>query len=473
MVGRTLALIRARLAMAHRSGWAVPSILFHALLGALFAALVDTLPPFGYAFFALSIATLFLALPLLSDLGALLRLDEAAEWARALPARPLEQRLARLFHLGLMVAALDLALVVPFALRAPVGVGRLELVLAGLGLAAVLSAVLIWIQSLLWPRWENALIVLQTVVLGAVVIGSVQVLGHLPELARLTPELAWLQPLPSAWFAAAAVEPGSGPGPALATAAAIGLLALVPARPARWGTSGRGLVERLLDPLRRLAGRRWVRGEEHGAFDLVFLGLPREREFRLRTLPVLGIPMAFLWIGLRGDPASSNDLLAILLFTVGVYLPVLLAHVPLTESPGAAWLLYTAPRTASEVAAGATKALFLRYVLPLHVVLAGVGLSMGAADLLVRLWPASTLCSLLALQVLYPRCVHHLPLSVGPDQLGGGLDWLSRVVGLALGMTVLAVAANRMAGMALGWLLAAAAWGASVLLFRRARTSRP
>jgi hypothetical protein len=38
---------------------------------------------------------------------------------------------------------------------------------------------------------------------------------------------------------------------------------------------------------------------------------------------------------------------------------------------------------------------------------------------------------------------------------------------------VLAVAANRMAGMALGWLLAAAAWGASVLLFRRARTSRP
>lgn len=472
MVGRTWALLRARLAMAHRSGWAIPSLFLHAVLGALFASLVaDSLPPFGYALFALSIGAVFLALPLLSDLGALLRLDEGGEWVEALPARPAELRFARLAHLALVAGALELALVVPFALRAPEGVGRVALVLGGLGLATVLSAALIWVQALLWPRWDNLLIGLQALVLAAVVIGSAQLLGHLPEVARLTPDLPWLRFLPSAWFAGAVSATTGEALPILMTALAAGSLLFVPARPTRRGATGQGVVQRVLEPLRRLAGRSWVRAGERGAFDLVFLALPREREFRLRTLPVLGIPMAFLWIGLRGgEPGRSGDLLSILLFTVGVYLPVLLAHVPLTESPEASWLLRTAPRAGHEIAAGATKALFLRYLLPLHVVLAGVGLSMGAGELLVRLWPASTLCSLVMLQVLYPTCVRDLPLSIGPDQLRGDLDWLSRVAGIALGMTVFAVAANRLAGVTAGWVLAAALWVISVVLFRRARS---
>lgn len=472
MLGRTWALIRARLAMAHRGGWAIPSLFLHLVLGALFASLVaEALPPFGYALFALSIGAVFLTLPLLSDLGALLRLDEGGEWIEALPARPAELRLARLVHLALVAGALELALVVPFALRAPEGVGRIALVLGGLALATVLSAVLIWIQSLLWPRRENLLIGLQAVVLAAIVIGSAQLLGHLPEIARLTPDAPWTRALPPAWFAAAAAGASGWTGPVLVTAVAAAGLLLVPARPARRSASGQGIVQRVLEPLRRVAWRSWVRPEERGAFDLVFLALPREREFRLRTLPVLGIPMAFLWIGLRGgEPGRSGDLLSILLFTIGVYLPVLLAHVPLTESPEASWILRTAPRTSSEIAAGATKALFLRYLLPLHVVLAGVGLSMGAGDLLVRLWPASTLCSLVMLQVLYPTCVRDLPLSVGPDQVRGDLDWLSRVAGIALGMTVFAVAANRLAGVTASWILAGGLWLTSVVLFRRARS---
>ena len=100
MFRRTWILFGARMRMTSRAGWPIPALLFQGLLATVLAALVrDGLPPFPYALFALSLSALLLAVPLLSELGLVLRRDEGREWVEALPARPIELALARLLQL--------------------------------------------------------------------------------------------------------------------------------------------------------------------------------------------------------------------------------------------------------------------------------------------------------------------------------------------------------------------------------------
>jgi len=437
--------------MARRSGWPIPAMVFLATLGAALALLVrDGLPPFSYALLALSSGGLLLVFPLLSDLGALLRHDEGGDWVGALPALAVERALARALHVVVLLAGLVLAWFAPWALLAPVALGpfeRASLVVLGLMQALLLATVLIWAQQILLARLELFFVLLESVLIAGVVVALVQLLGHLPELAALDPRRPGLDWFPSVWFARP-LSGGSGAWsiPLCSTVLSAGALLAVPAGRSE-SSHRRNRSERWLEPLYRIAVRSWVRPAERGAFDLVYLALPREREVALRTYPLLGIPLAFLWIaaGSARDAGEAwrADLLALLLFTAGVYLPVLLTHVPLTESPAASWILRMSPGPVRDVSAGAIKALFVRYLLPLYGALLVLGLALAQAELILRLWLPAVLLALLLLRLMYPRCVRDLPLSVGPDALRSELDWAGLVAPLAVGLTLVAVAANR------------------------------
>lgn len=472
MIRRLRHLLAARLCMLRRGELPIPALVFLAALATALAALVrEALPPFPYALFALSLGALGLSFPLLSDLGALLRRDEGGEWLAALPATATELRLARTLHLVLALSGLTLAWFVPFAWLAPDGLGlaRLALPLAGLGLALLLAALLVWAQGLLLERAGGLLVLLETALVVGAVVGLLQLLGRLPELARLEPWDAGLAWLPPAWFAAALT--GASPLPALGAALA-GTLALwgVPpgsrrvARRASW-------LERALAPLRALALRGWVRRDERASFELVFAALPREREVALRTYPMLGIPLAFLVVGLRSDAGETwrGDLLALLFFTTGVYLPLLLTHVPLSESAAASWLLRLAPCPRGALINGSIKALFTRWIVPLYLGLAGLGVLLGEAALVARLLPLALALVLVELRLLYLRLVPDLPLSTAPEELRAEVDWAGLVSALAVGATLLAVLARRFLPLEGALALALLLLGTELLLDRGLR----
>jgi hypothetical protein len=196
-----------------------------------------------------------------------------------------------------------------------------------------------------------------------------------------------------------------------------------------------------------------VRPDERASFELVFAALQREREVALRTYPMLGIPLAFLLVGAGAEESATwrGDLLALLLFTTGIYLPLLLTHVPLSESPRAAFLLELAPVPRGALVNGAIKALFVRWIVPLYLLLLALGFLLGEGALTLRLWPLATVLLLPLLRILYDRLVRELPLSTPPEELRADTDWAGLVSSLAIGATLLAVVARRFLGP--GWAL--------------------
>ena len=483
---RVLALLRARLASGPQGGLPVAAWLAQGVIIGVFCALVrDHLPPFAYGVFALSLSAAFLALPLLGELGWLLRRDEAEAWIEAQPVRRHELELARLAHLLILLGGLVLGGLVPAAVFAPSDTelwGRFALPLLGLGQAVLLAAILLGVQSSLGERAEGLLVALQTLLVIGVVVGLVLGLRWIPSLARL-PTLgdehaAFLWLLPPAWFAAplAAAEGEAARLwlPAFVTVLALVVLALIPPPARERRASGSSWLTLLFSPVRRLAQRWWVRSDERGPFDLVYDALPREREVVLRTVPMLGIPLAFLVVASteEGVAGARADLLALLLFTVGVYLPILLTHVPGTSSPRAAWLTGTAPVPEGAIRSGAIKALAVRFLVPLFALLSFIAWTQAGALWTLRLAPPALIVALLVLRSLYPVCVSDPPLSVAPSDLRFELDWMGVLGGLSLVLTLLAVLAQRFVnGPVLGLGLLGAVLACEVLADRRLRRS--
>ena len=454
MWDRVLTVFRAGFAAQWGAGaWPAAPLVAHGTVAAVLCGLAaGALPPYAYGVFALSVCGALVALPLLGDFGPLLRSDPAAEWVEALPVSRTELRLARTLLLLFALAVLSLAALLPAAFFAPAaGLGaRASFVAAGLGQSLLLAAVLLGTQSILGERAEALLVLLQTLLVVGIVFGFVAGLRLLPRIAHLeSPADSGLEAYPPAWFATALVPASSTIpwmwtlAPWLAAGAALAILAVSPLpRAPRARTSG-GWLAFALSPLRALAVRVWVRREERPAFDLVFDALPLEREFVLRTYPMIGIPLAFLIAGSRGESGAAREgLLAVLLFTPAAYLPILLVHVPATASPEARWILETAPVSRSTHARGAVKAVALRFLLPLYAMLfllawAEVGLAFA-----IRLGLPAFLVSTILVRGLYSRFVRELPLSVAPGEIETRLDWTGVLTGLGIGLTLLAILAT-------------------------------
>jgi len=446
---RVLRLIRVRLA-AQREGQGLPiaAWMMQGLIAGVLCGLVrDATPPFAYGIAALSIAGALVAVPLLGELSGLLLRDEAESWVAALPVRPVELRLARLGHLLVELGLLSLGPLVPAALLAPAAFGpaaRLGLIGLGLGQSLFLAAALLLVQSVLRGRAQPLLVLVQTLVFAGVVIGAATGLRSLPRLLELSAEPGGLlRLLPPAWFAAPlalvpldALWTWTGPCVLVASAA---LLVVLPAPPAGAVRADAPLLGRLLAPVRALAVRAWVRADERASFHLVFDALPKEREFVLRTYPLIAVPLAFLLLGARDQ--GDSGLVALLLFTPATYLPILLMHLPATESADARWLLDTAPVETRALDNGALKAVAVRFVLPLYLVLGALAWGVAGADLALRLTPPAFLVAVAVLRSSYPTCVDGLPLSTPPDELRVELNMLSVLGAYALVLTVLALLA--------------------------------
>ncbi len=177
MGARILSLLRARLSAGPRGGFPASALLSQIFLCGAFCLLVrGALPPFAYGLVALTLSGALVCIPLLGELGWLLREDEAADWVEALPARPLELKLARTAHILLVLAFLSAGALIPGALLAPATtglVGQLALPFLGVGLATALAAILLLAQGILGGRAEGLLVLLQTLVIVGVVVGLV------------------------------------------------------------------------------------------------------------------------------------------------------------------------------------------------------------------------------------------------------------------------------------------------------------
>jgi hypothetical protein len=426
----------------------------HGSIAAALALLVrDVLPPYAYAVVMLSLALGLLALPLLGDFGFLLRADSAREWVEALPVRASELRIARTLLLLLLVMALAASALVPIALFAPhdVGViGRFELFCAGVGQAMFVAAALLGLQSLLGSRAEAVLVLLQTVLVGGIVVGCLLGLRVVPYLVHVHGPLeapASFALLPSAWFAGvlatgATTSTAWSVAPCIAFAIAVVILFAAPQVTNPLGRRA-GWLAALLTPLRALAVRTWVRPEERGSFDLVYDALPLEREFVLRAYPMLAIPLAMLYAGSRDSTDSARDgLISVLLFTPAVYLPVLLVHVPASSTPEARWILDGAPVPRAAIDNGALKAVVVRFLVPVYALLFALAWSQSGVDFAARLTPIGFLLSLIVMRKLYATCVSDVPLSTPMSELESRLDWTGTLLGLGMSLTIVAILAN-------------------------------
>lgn len=446
MIRRILALARAGLAH-HVAGGAVPvaPLVVHGSVGALAALLVrDSLGAFPFALAILSLSAALVALPLLGDLAPLLRADPCEEWVAAQPVTKREIRLARSLVAILVVAGLAASSLIPAAIFAPDGwslADRAALVVAGLGLALTLAAGLLTALSVLGGRAEGALVLLQTLLFAGIVVGALVGLRSVPELARIVrPEdgPAWLAWLPSTWFArgfAASWWPAL-----VASASALVLLVVAPAAPAP-SALRRGALSVVLSPLHALAARIWVRHEERASFELVARLLPLERDVILRTYPLVGIPLAFLAAGAKAAGPEREALLALLLFAPPVWMPVLLVHVPASASHAARWILDGAPMDHAALHAGARKAIAVRFLAPLYVVLFVLAAWQAGPEFAARLVVPAALVAWLVLGPIYAMCVRDLPLSRSPDDLLVEMDWTGSMIALGAVQVIAAVAA--------------------------------
>lgn len=482
-LSRIRALTRARLQLTLAGGAPVSALLTHAGIAALGLGLVrGALPPYAYALASLCLSAALIALPLCGELGSLLRTDPAREWTASLPARASEQRAAQSAQLLLALGVLALASLVPAALLAPASFGplaRLGLLGAGLAQALALAALLLALQSAFAGRAEGVLVLVQLALVGLIALGLLLGPRHVHLLRELHgPEsLGWLRALPSAWCAlpfAAKASALHALAPLAAAAAALALIALLPEARARAARRANAF-ERALEPVRRAFARACVRADERGAFDLVYDALPREREFVLRTYPLLGLPLALLAVGLYGEQGARREgPLALLLFSAGVYLPVLLVQVPCSSSHAARWLLDSAPVGAGALRCGALKALALRFVLPLYALLGALAAALAGQAFALRMTPAACATALLVLFTLGPLCMRDPPLSLPHEEARAEFDWAGALMGLGLLQALLAVLAWRYLQTAWSAALAAALLAAALpFAARRARRAEP
>ncbi|MCE9594089.1 MAG: hypothetical protein K8S98_07845 [Planctomycetes bacterium] len=465
MWNRVAILLRARFG-ARGAAETIPisALFLHASVAGFLCGVVrDALSPWTYAAFALSLSSALVALPLLGEFGALLVHDEADAWVRTLPVSDLEQRLARALHVLIAAATQAASSLVVAALFAPSSFGVLErglLVAEGLALAVTVASVLVWLQSLLATRAATLLVLLQTLLFGSVIVGAVAGVRFVrgfgtSEAPQSLAAFAFPPALFSAPFARGDFAVWTALAWAVTVAALASLLALpnagveAPRRKRAWSAL-------LFLPLRTLALKTWVRREERASFELVFDALSSEREFVMRSYPLIGVPLAFLALGVRGEHGAARDgLAALLLFTTATYLPVLLAQLVVSRSHRARWILDTAPTARRAIDNGAFKALVARFVVPLYCLLTALAIAQGELWSSLRLVPIAFLVAVAVMRGVWSFCVHDVPLSNPPDHVEAKLQWSNLLGTLGVLLTIVAV---------LAWRFVDRAWIAAVVV---------
>lgn len=458
---RSSSLRRVRaLARVHARAWSSGG---HALSGgaaqALFAlalgALVsDRLGPLPFFLFTGSVAWGLMTAALAGDVGYRLRHDQGLDWSAALPSTDFERRAGRALALFGWVAFQTAVTIGPGALLveglAPVE--RLGWLALGLLSNLTFSAALFALQTLLLARLPGLWIALQSALIAGLLAGAVLFLPRTVQLAGLerwsdlatTAWIAW----PVSWFAAPLASDAGFllwllPAACASIATAVWLSLPAGEEKAR---HGRSLLDTLVAPLAAWTRRTWVAPAERAGFDLVLRALPAEREVALRALPLLGVPLAFLWFGDtagggvgRAAEQQREGLLALILFTPAVYLPVLMAYITASASDRARWMLDLAPLPPEALHGGAFKAVVVRYVVPLYALLVPLAFTQTDGAFVLRIAPLAFAVTVLACRALYASSVDDWPLSRPPADVEAPMQLGGTLLGLGVGLAVLAV----------------------------------
>ncbi len=452
MARRIWSLARARLQgeWFGEGGGSLPiaPLLFQGMISsALLFVVRGDLDPHGHAVFAFTLLMALSLLSLLGELAPLLAQDPAEEWVAGLPVQPRDIRLSKILVCALIVAIMSLSVSVPAALLAPGDVDwawRLSLIGLGVVFAGCLTATGLVLHALCQGPRSGLLVLLQAMLFVGMFVGFATTLGQASMLSNWTETSgAWLF-LPSTWFAGPLAPNALGTATYLllgfiGLSAAILHWAPFPPSVAAHGT--RSLLGTALRPLRALASAIWVRPKEQPIFDWIYEGLPAEKDFALRTYPLMAIPLAFLFLGADASSQQGQGLLAILCFAPLTYLPILLLFVPTTAHPAARTLLDSSPLNPNDEAEGARKAVAIRIVLPLYLGLTMLISWLASVELALHLVPPAAGFTVLLMRSLWRHYVERPPLStpasdlggVWRDDLTGGMFFLAVIsVGLAL-----------------------------------------
>ncbi|MEZ5974022.1 MAG: hypothetical protein R3E96_04005 [Planctomycetota bacterium] len=170
------------------------------------------------------------------------------------------------------------------------------------------------------------MILLQAALFVGLFVGFVAGLGRANLLAGWTQTGGWWLLLPSTWYAAPLAPEPLGPATALLVASVLLALAILwfapfPSKSASLGTSS--LTGTLLRPSPRCCAASGCVLPNALCSTGSYTALPAEKDYGLRTYPLLAIPLAFLFLGAEGTKPEGQGLLAILSFAPLTYPPIL------------------------------------------------------------------------------------------------------------------------------------------------------
>ncbi|MCA8971401.1 MAG: hypothetical protein KDC95_16530 [Planctomycetes bacterium] len=204
--------------------------------------------------------------------------------------------------------------------------------------------------------------------------------------------------------------------------------------------------------------------------------LVRERSFRLRALPLLGLPAAAVLLALRADVGRERlpAMMALIHQLPAAYLPFLLLFAPYAENARAAWIVSLRLVNPIESYRAGFEVSLSLLIVPVQVLLFAVHLSLQPWQPAL----ATTLGAIGLAWALMPfvaATVRELAFSVDPDDLEVPSDF-GPTIGFALAMTGLSfvlAAAVRRAGLAAGIALLVVGFVILVLRSRRRRVAAP
>ena len=365
---------------------------------------------------------------LLSDYAELVLGSVDDEVIGPLPVDDATLLLARMAHVLVYLTLIVGSLVLPSALTgaltqpsALLWIGSLA-VITPLAVALSLLGIVLTFQltvKLVGPSRARRKLVNVQVAMTAVLMLS----GQLPNLLRgsgildvlRAEEAWWLVVFPPLWFGGLydAVAGEAGPlTPVLATLAVVVPLAAVflALRLAKARVSG---VERdvaadsVVRPgrLQRLGARLTRTPVERAGYELVFALSRRERGFRMRTLPMLVLPVAMLVPMLRDD--VPMNILPLGTYYAVVFIVAMSYQLRFGDQPEAAWIWRALPvERLGEALVGASLALTVGFVVPWCLVMAVVAAALEGPGALLDVG----LASVVSLAGCLFLCAHQMSL---------------------------------------------------------------
>lgn len=392
------------------SGGFILTCIMNLVVGAMFGLLLPVLKgdPVLALGALLSAVLAFSTLVLVADYSAVLLDDTDVSIVSPLPLTDRTFFAARVAHIAIYVGLVLGSLALPGLLIGcfvfsplvfvPVYLVTVALT-ACLALGLAFGFFLLALRFLDIERFKGAVLWVQMAVTAAF-MGGLQLAPRLVDRGMLEnglrdhPWVAWtLPPCHQGGLLAMALGDFSWRNIGLgALAVALPLLALgtVVALASRGFLSGLGQMavqsKRGSRPRYRSLGQQLLREPERRAgYDFCASLARRERQFRLRTYPLIAFALVMGVVFALREHRQSEAMLCGSIYLLGLYVPLFVIQARFSENWEARWILQVLPlRRPARFAGGANTAIALTLLLPMFLLLLAVVVAIGGAAVLVH-----------------------------------------------------------------------------------------